>query len=91
MSWSISIIGKPGNLVAALLEESDKLSDQSKLEFDEALPHLIGLVQENFAAEQPYVEPVIHLEANGSGISRAGKQLSRSCQVKMQNFYSRLV
>lgn len=48
MSWSISFIGKPENVAKALNEHSDKLDGQSKLEYINALPNIIGIVAENF-------------------------------------------
>lgn len=47
MSWSIRVHGKPEAVAQALRDHSDKLSGQSKQEYDEALPHLIDLVKQN--------------------------------------------
>lgn len=92
MSWSVSLIGKPANVVKALEAESAKFTDQSKVEYDAALPHLVGLVQQNFVADESgYVEPTIKLDAAGSGYSRDGKQLQRSCRVKIEPLYTKLV
>lgn len=91
MSWSITFIGKPAAIAAALEAESGKLNGQSKLEFDEAMPHLIGLVQQNFARAEGYVEPVLRLEASGSGYARGEEQIQRSATVKLDAFYGLLV
>lgn len=64
MSWSVTFIGNPQKIVQALKDNSEKLSGVSKDEFDAALPHLIGLVEQNY---NTYQEPVIHLTANGHG------------------------
>lgn len=64
MSWSLTLIGKTGNIVKALEEQSTKFEGGTKLEFDAALPHLIGLVKENW---NNGVEPVMKLSASGHG------------------------
>jgi hypothetical protein len=64
MSWSLTLIGKTDNIVKALKEQSDKLSGGSKVEFDAALPHLVGLVEQNFNATD---NPVMQIQASGHG------------------------
>lgn len=92
MSWSVSLIGYPENVVRALDEEGEKLRDVSREEFDAAKPALAALVRENFAKEgSGYVAPVVRLDASGSGYSRDGEHLSRSVTVKLEPSYSRLV
>lgn len=95
MSWSINLIGKPANIVAALEEESGKLTGQSKVEFDDALPHIVSLVKQNFANEEPYVEPVLMIEASGHGSAKSDdkgtRQVQRQCSVKIQHHYMRIV
>lgn len=105
MSWSIALIGKPENVVKALHQESEKLSGQSKIEFDDAKPHLIGLVEQNFNSNHPDSVPVIKLTASGSGgssretvtdaatgaVTVTTKQHYRSCTAAIDNFYARLV
>jgi hypothetical protein len=79
MSWSISFIGKPEKVVEALTAESLKLSGESKKEYDSALPHLIGLVNENFGT--PYF---IKLAASGHGTvytDRSDRQLTASIEL----------
>lgn len=48
MSWSVNYIGTPENVTKALDENSAKLQDKSKEEYDEALPHLKGLIAMNY-------------------------------------------
>lgn len=48
MSWSKSLIGKPENIIKALKEESLRLKDASKEEFDKALPSMIALLELNY-------------------------------------------
>ena len=45
MSWSVTFIGLRDNVVRALEENSNKLDGQSKVEYDAAVPHFIGLVR----------------------------------------------
>ena len=99
MSWSISFIGQPVKVIEALKEESAKLTGQSKIEYDSALPHLVGLVENNFATDGcGYTPPLVKLNASGSGTARKDpstgdveKQLQRSCRVSLEDFYSKLV
>lgn len=93
MSWSVSFVGKPENIVAALGFESAKLTGQCKVEFDDALPALVALVRQNFQnREGPgYYAPTITLEASGSGTAENDKQMNRSCQVKIGNSQQRVV
>ena len=95
MSWSVSFIGKPANVVQALEAHSEKIvnNDQSKLEYDEAKPHLIGLVQQNFVTPgaSGHKEPIIKLTASGSGYTKDGEQVQRSCTALIEGFYSELV
>jgi len=66
MSWSIQLIGKTENLIKALEEKSKSLegAGPSKVDFDAALPHLIGLVKQNYAQDG---DPALMIEANGHG------------------------
>lgn len=93
MSWSVSIIGKPEAVVAELEKESERMSGQSKVEFDSAKPHLAGLVRENFKKPGSTAwlgEPFVHLEANGSGCSEGGEQTARQCSATVRSIAARL-
>lgn len=96
MSWSVSFVGKPEGIVAALQEESGKLTGQCKTELDDALPHLVGLVKENFHSNPDYA-PMLNLEACGSGsaavdpVSKESRQNDRSCTVKIERWYRKIV
>ena len=68
MSWSVSFIGTPEKVIEALEKESTRLTDQSKKEFDFALPHLIGLIALNYG---PGYFNAVKLEANGHGYFNA--------------------
>lgn len=79
MSWSISAVGKPEELVEALDMKSIQLAGQSKIEYDNALPHLKALVQQNFGTGGN-----IQLSAHGSGLEFDRQQLNRSCSVSIK-------
>jgi hypothetical protein len=83
MSWSVSHTGTPQEVVGALREHSEGLSGQSKAEYEDALPHLVALVEQNFGreGEKP---PRLTLSAHGSGSSVDGKQLDRECCVNLR-------
>jgi len=90
MSWSINIIGKPKNVSNALEIYSEKLSGQSKVEFDAALPYMMGLVQQNFN-ENEQLLPVIKIEASGYGYVQDGVQKYRNCICKIETHHAELV
>lgn len=90
MSWSFSAIGTPAKIVAAIQEESGKLTGQSKVEFDGAAPHLKGLVLENFIPESRG-ETLLSIAASGFGSANADAQIDRSCTVKIERIYGKLL
>jgi len=88
MSWSIVFTGTPDEIVAALDDHSNKITGQSKVEYDAAKPHMSALVAENFAAEgSGYNPPTLILEASGHGSSRDGEQLARFVSVRLAQHY----
>lgn len=93
MSWSISIIGKPKDIVTELEAKSGKFTDQSKVEFDDAKPHLVGLVNQIFTDSD--VVPVVKLVASGHGYARSSDgvmvQVNRTISVALDVFYGDLV
>ncbi len=95
MSWSVSIIGSPEAVVAELERESERQTGQCKVEFDGALPHLIGLVRENFkkpGSPGYYADPVVHLEAAGSGAAFTDStQVYRNVTVTLRSLSARIV
>jgi hypothetical protein len=98
MSWSVSLFGIPDKVVAALENHSnDKMTGQSKVEWDEAKPHIIALVRQNFVTEEYMKQfsyttsPLIKLDASGSGSSSGDRQLQRSCSIKIETIYTNLV
>lgn len=98
MSWSIALVGSPANVARALQENSAKLTDYSKVEFDAALPHLVGLVGQNFYADasQQYDGGLIRLIASGSGSATRNPDGSYaptvgSCKVQIESLNARFV
>jgi len=87
MSWSISFIGAPEKIVTALQENSEKLSGQSKIEYDSALSSLVGLVKENFGG----ANQLLKINASGHGFANSVEQLTRQCTVSIEVFYSTLL
>jgi hypothetical protein len=65
MSWNIAIIGYPSHLVAALHKESERLTGNSKLEFDAALPNMVNLINLNYNNQAEGQVPVLRLVAHG--------------------------
>jgi hypothetical protein len=86
MSWSISYLGEPEKVAAALEEANSGLTDQSKEEWEAAKPHLIALVRMNIGNNT-----VVKLNASGSGSKQGGKLISSSCQVTLEISYTTLV
>ena len=59
MSFSISVIGKPDAIKRHLAKESERMTGQSKTEFDAVKPALETIL------DQQLGNGVIHLSANG--------------------------
>jgi hypothetical protein len=77
MSWSVTASGNVKEVVEALEEQSNILSDQSKEEYDSALPHLIALVKEN-------VGGLVNINAYGHGSKKDdGTYYDKSCTVNI--------
>jgi len=87
MSWSVSMIGVPEKVAAALEEYAGSLSGQSKVEYEAAAPHLVALVRQNFAP----TDILIKLEAGGSGYTEDGVEKNRSVSVKLEYSYTKVL
>lgn len=83
MSWSVTLIGNPGKITQALQKQSEAITGKSKEEFDAALPHLTGLLAQNYNKHQ---EPVLRLTANGHGHDGYC-----NCSVTIENLNGSLV
>ncbi len=88
MSWSIGLIGKTSNVVAALRAESEKLSGASKTEYDASLPYLVGLVEQNI---EQSVEPIVKVQASGHGYVADGKAVQNQVSAVIERFYGNIV
>lgn len=91
MSWSVGFIGKAANVAAALAAASDKMSGQSKDEYDSVKDSLVNLVQKNFSSPGNYGPQVVKINANGSGTTIDGKLVGSSCYVAIDPVYSEFV
>lgn len=80
MSWFISIAGNTEELVKSLEQHSESLDGMSKIEFDAALPHIVGLVKQNFDNDQNKL-PLLSVEASGHGWDTY-----RQCVVSIKHF-----
>lgn len=87
MSWSIKFFGHPDKVIEALEAESNKLSGESKVEYDAALPHIVGLVKQNYNDQS---KPLIQVDASGHGYSHDGKSMQRNCKVVVDYLYGTL-
>lgn len=75
MSWSVHFVGRRDNIIKALNEESDRLTGESKKEYDSYLSDLTNMVSANY---NNYSEPVLSLQAHGhraEGMSSFGIKL----------------
>lgn len=94
MSWNVTFLGKPENVVSALKNHSTKLADASKREYDAALPHMIGLVEQNFNNTEGN-DPVVKIEASGSGYEPTAPTPTNgancTCQVKVEPIWGAIL
>jgi len=88
MSWSIGFIGTATKVVEALKEEANNLSGASKLEYEAALPYLIGIVEQNFDNN---IEAIVKLQASGHGYFIDGKQSQNTLSIALDRFYGKIL
>jgi hypothetical protein len=80
MSWNVDKTGTPEEVVKALEEQSNTLTDQSKEEYDAVLPHLVALIKENVGGH-------VGLSAWGCGVKNPdGSYADKNCQVTLSRF-----
>jgi len=84
MSWSLSVIGTPDAVKRALADYSESLRDQSKSEFDEALPALEALVGANVGGQ------AVKLVAAGHATFEGDQKTSGNCSVVVEPFYGKV-
>jgi hypothetical protein len=63
MSWSVNFIGTRDNIIKALNEHSEKLTGDSKKEYDSCLSDLTNLVSANY--NNNGIAPALKLTAHG--------------------------
>lgn len=78
MSFSVSIIGKPDAIKRELAKESERLSGQSKVEFDAVRPALENVLDQNVG------NVVLSLHANGHASFTGDMKTSGSCSVDVK-------
>jgi len=86
MSWHFKAIGTPAKLAERLEKETENHHGQCLVEYNDAKPHLLGLLSQVFLADAS-VQPLIDLEASGSGYSKDGKQADRSISVSLKQIH----
>lgn len=84
MSWSIDLIGNQHAIVYELVAKSGPMAGDSKVEYDAALPHIIGLVEQNWSMDYPCV---LRVTANGHGVG----EKARSLNVQVQRVNAELL
>lgn len=89
MSWSVSIIGTPEAVAAKLDEVATTLSGQSLEEFNEAKPHLQGLVRQVVTTANGYGS-LVNLRANGHATFEGGVKKYGQCSVALDPWYGTL-
>ena len=78
MSWSIHVIGKPEAIKRRLDEESERLTGQSKEEFDAVKPALATIM------DQQVGNGVVKLSANGHATFTDGAKTYGQCNVQVE-------
>ena len=87
MSWSKTVIGKPENVVAALEAYSEKLNGASKVEYDAALPHMVGLTKQTIGEGK-----IVKVAATGHGtVDGDGVITSNQCQISIEVLFAEIV
>ncbi len=79
MSFSVQFIGKPEAIKRKLNEESARLQDQSKEEFDAIKPALDAIL------DQQVGNGAISLSANGHASFSGGAKLYGNCNVEIKS------
>ena len=96
MSWSLCGIGSP-EAVARKVEQDAKgyqppegstnPPSQSAIEIGEAAPHVAALVRQAFENREDEPQPIVKLNAYGSGLSEGGNQTQRSITVTLETLW----
>lgn len=82
MSFSVSIVGKPEAIKRALANESERLTGQSKEEFDAVKPAIETILDQNMnLGGDP---SVFRVDANGHANFSGGVKQYGNCSVKVE-------
>lgn len=87
MSWSTNLIGTADKVNAELNAYSETLTGQSKEEFEEAKPHIQGLI----ALNVNQASQVIKLTAAGHATFENGVKKYGNCSVAIEALYHKVV
>lgn len=79
MSFSVTFIGKPEAIKRKLAEESARLTDQSKAEFDALKPALETILDQQVGGH------AVSLHANGHASFASGVKTYGTCQVEVKS------
>ena len=86
MSWNVNVIGRPDKVAEALDKYRNDLKGQSRFEYEEALPHLKGLVEQNVSEDY-----LVKVEASGhASLDADGKKTFGICHVSIKQFQYQL-
>ena len=88
MSWNFRAIGTPAQLVAALNDHAGTLSGDSLEEFEQARPHLQGLLRMNINPNYP---SALLLDASGHASKSGGQVNYSACNVKIEGLGVKLL
>ena len=78
MSFSVRFVGKPEAIKRKLEEESNRLTDQSKAEFDAVKPALETILDQQIGGN------VVSLNANGYATFASGVKTFGNCHVEVK-------
>lgn len=81
MSYSVSFVGSPEGIKRCLRKTSEMLSHQSKQEFDDVLPALETIVDQNSNATSKIA---LKLDASGHAYFIDGVKQYGSCSVEVR-------
>lgn len=79
MSFSVTFVGKPDAIKRKLVEESARLTDQSKAEFDAIKPALETILDQHVGGN------AVSLSANGHASFANGVKTYGACQVEVKS------
>ena len=95
MSWSITVVGKPDRIAAALDKYSESLTGVCKKEFDEVLPGVKAILGSIKQGVLDAADPgkLFEFAGRGSGCVdyNTGEKLSATCEITLEPMNLNLV